>query len=61
MPGLLLVLLGLLVGPLRAAHASSGTWTLTGSMNVARLVHTAILLNNGQVLVAGGMAAASML
>ena len=36
------------------AAASSGTWTKTGSLNVARQVETATLLANGQVLVAGG-------
>ncbi len=30
-------------------------WTPTGSMNVGRVEHTATLLNNGKVLVAGGM------
>ena len=30
------------------------TWSATGSLNDARNNHTAILLNNGQVIVAGG-------
>src|SRR5262249_10065387 len=33
---------------------TSGTWTLTGSLNVARSANTLTLLPNGQVLVAGG-------
>ena len=37
-----------------AALAESGQWELTGSMNTARENHTATLLLNGQVLVAGG-------
>jgi Galactose oxidase, central domain/Kelch motif len=32
----------------------SGVWTLTGNLNTAREYHTATLLSNGQVLVAGG-------
>jgi len=32
----------------------SGTWTATGSLNTARGSHTATLLQNGAVLVAGG-------
>ena len=31
-----------------------GTWTTTGSLNRARSGHTATLLGNGKVLIAGG-------
>ena len=37
-----------------ASAAASGTWTATGSLNVARFDDTATLLPGGQVLVAGG-------
>jgi len=33
----------------------SGTWKVTGSMNNMRIYHTATLLANGDVLVAGGI------
>ncbi len=33
---------------------ATGTWTLTGSLHVARQLHSATLLRNGMVLVAGG-------
>ena len=35
--------------------SASGTWTMTGSLNRARGEHTATLLPNGMVLVAGGL------
>src|SRR5438552_2383311 len=37
------------------ALAQGETWTATGSLNTARRVHTASLLPNGMVLVAGGL------
>jgi large repetitive protein len=36
-------------------NPATGTWTLTGSMQGAREQQSATLLNNGQVLVAGGL------
>ena len=39
---------------------TSGTWSATGSLADARVGHTATLLLNGKVLVAGGYNAASL-
>src|ERR1035437_6563990 len=44
--------------PLPALAANSGTWANTGSMNTTRTAHSATLLPNGQVLVAGGESSA---
>jgi hypothetical protein len=41
--------------PFPAFAGTSGTWANTGSLNTARYLHTATLLQNGQVLVAGGL------
>jgi hypothetical protein len=52
---LALLAIGLMViNSVPALAQASGTWTTTGSLNMARTAHTAILLQNGQVLVTGG-------
>ena len=49
-----LLAIGLASTATRALSQTSGTWSNTGSMNTARQNHAATLLQNGQVLVAGG-------
>jgi N-acetylneuraminic acid mutarotase len=46
--------IGLIASTAVPALGSSNTWTPTGSMTTARIGHTATLLANGEVLVAGG-------
>ena len=36
------------------SHTVGGNWTVTGSLNTARYLHTATLLPSGMVLIAGG-------
>jgi hypothetical protein len=38
----------------RAGNTEAGAWSVTGSLNTARYAHTATLLLDGRVLVAGG-------
>ena len=53
--GLALMLIAGLVAITAMPALASGTFQKTGSMNVARMDHTATLLANGEVLVAGGV------
>ncbi len=53
---ILLALLAMLLCSCTGIVASTGgVWIETGSMNVGRAYYTAILLNDGKVLVAGGL------
>ena len=47
--------IGLIASTAVPAVGSSNTWTPTGSMTITRGNHTATLLPNGKVLIAGGL------
>src|SRR5215467_9438838 len=53
---LLLIWLGMHIAIPMATANGSGTWVLTGNLNMPRSAHCAALLQNGGVLVAGGVA-----
>src|SRR5215469_5346420 len=50
---LTLAVFGLIASSSFSLFAQSGSWTATGTLNFPRIGHTATLLANGQVLVAG--------
>jgi N-acetylneuraminic acid mutarotase len=50
----LLAVVAVLIATVPAWAQNSGTWAHTGTLNFPRIGHTATLLANGQVLVAGG-------
>jgi N-acetylneuraminic acid mutarotase len=51
---LLVMIAGTLLAANTLAYGASGTWAFTGSLHTSRDGHTATLLPNGTVLVAGG-------
>ena len=62
LPARLLTLLvcGLVGAPAVVTAQSSGTFTRTSDMTASRSLHSATLLSNGQVLVAGGASSSSL-
>jgi len=51
---LMIVVTSAFITAVPAQAAGIGTWSITGSMATAREYHSATLLRNGKVLVAGG-------